>query len=275
MSGKNDQDQTYRATAVIKRRWHHALRPAMQDTIGFGQKLIGGTIDLLFPPRCLSCGASVDQQRQFCATCWTQLHYIIDPLCISCGLPFELDVEADHLCASCISRPPLYHRHRSLWRYDGLAREMVLRLKHADQTLIASLMQDVSRLLLDKDLPENAILAPVPLHRFRLFKRRYNQAGILAEHLAKASGLQVRHALLERIKATKSQGGLSREGRKRNVSGAFRLHPRYASLVTGKTVILVDDVYTTGATIDACARVLHNAGAARIDAITLARVVRQ
>lgn len=232
-------------------------------------------LDALLPPRCLSCGAEVERQGGLCPACWTGLRFIGPPSCARCGLPFEYDMAGETECAGCLADPPEFARARSVLVYDGASRPLILAFKHADRTYAAPafgewLARVGAPLLADADL-----IAPVPLHRWRLFRRRYNQSALLARALAGVAGLNAVCDLLERTRSTPSQGGMSRNGRIANVAGAFRLRPRRKSLVAGRRIVLVDDVLTTGATVSECARVLMRAGASRVDVVTLARVVKE
>ncbi|WP_431855751.1 ComF family protein [Azospirillum sp.] len=229
-------------------------------------------LDALLPPRCLSCGGAVDRQGGLCGPCWSTLTFIAPPACACCGLPFEYAVEGETLCGACIASPPPFARARSVLVYDDASRPLLLGFKHGDRTHAAKpfgvwLARAGAELLADADL-----LAPVPLHRWRLFLRRYNQAALLAREAGRTSGVAVVPDLLVRRRRTRSQGGLDRTGRQRNVAGAFAL--RRPGSVEGKRVVLVDDVLTTGATVGECARVLRRAGAAQVDVLTLARVVK-
>jgi len=229
-------------------------------------------LNALLPPRCLSCGGAVDRQGGLCPACWTALTFIAPPACVCCGLPFAYAVEGENLCGACVAAPPRYARARSVVVYDDASRPLVLGFKHGDRTHAAKpfgvwLARAGADLLTDADL-----LAPVPLHRWRLFTRRYNQAALLAQETGRQAGVAVVPDLLVRRRRTRSQGGLDRNGRQRNVAGAFTL--RREGSVAGKRVVLVDDVLTTGATVGECAKVLLRAGAARVDVLTLARVVK-
>lgn len=229
-------------------------------------------LDALLPPRCLSCGASVDRQGGLCAACWTGLTFVAPPFCACCGLPFEYEAQAGVLCGACLAEPPPFARARAVLVYDDGSRPLVLSFKHGDRIHAAGayaawLARAGRELLEDSDL-----LVPVPLHRLRLFRRRYNQAALLTQALAKQTGVATIPDALVRQRATPTQGGLGRSERHRNVKGAFRL--RGGLSVAGRRVTLVDDVLTTGATLAECARVLTKAGAARVDVLTLARVVK-
>lgn len=238
-------------------------------------RALGGVLDLLLPPRCLGCGAAVEIQGRLCATCWSALVFLAPPQCRSCGYPLPHVLPDAPLCPACAAEPPAFDRARAALRYDEGARSLILSFKHADRTDITPafgrwLTRAGAELLDDADL-----LVPVPLHRWRLLRRGYNQAAVLANAVARETGLAVVPDLVQRIRATRSQQGLSGRARLDNVGpGAFRLHPWHRRRVDGRRIVLIDDVLTTGATVGACTRVLRRAGAARVDVLTLARVVR-
>ncbi|MET4807615.1 ComF family protein [Limibacillus sp. MBR-115] len=239
-----------------------------------GIEAAGRAVDLLLPPRCFSCGVLVTQQGLLCHHCWSELDFVTDPQCFSCGLPFEYDLGPKTRCAACLAQPPSFHRARALLRYDAAARRLLLPFKHADRTAAAPhfaawMARAAPELLADCDL-----VAPVPLHWRRLWRRRYNQAALLAQALAAQAGVPCVPDLLVRTRATASQGHLSRSGRGRNVAGAFALKERYAANIEGARVLLVDDVLTTGATLEACTNSLIRVGAGRVDVLVMARVVR-
>lgn len=195
-------------------------------------------------------------------------------MCRCCGYPFELDPGPDSLCGACLQSPPAFDRARSVVVYDAGSRDLVLAFKHADRTeatpAFARWMQRAgSELLADAE-----VVVPVPLHRWRLFRRRYNQSALLANTIGELAGLTVVPDLLVRRRNTPSQGRFSAAGRRRNVSGAFRVNARYQPKVKGRRVLLIDDVLTTGATATVCAKVLRRAGATGVDVLVLARVVR-
>lgn len=235
----------------------------------FGRTLL----DAILPPLCLSCKAVVAEPGTLCAACWERMDFLGAPHCACCGHPFELDAGPGALCGACSAARPAYRRARAVFRYGEDSKQLVLRLKHADRTDTAPafgrwMARSAAELVQDADL-----VAPVPLHRWRLFRRRFNQAALLAQAVGAVSGRRVVPDLLIRRRATVPQGHMSRSGRERNVKGAFALRPGAEKLVAGGNILLVDDVLTTGATVGECARVLLRAGAASVDVVTLARVV--
>jgi ComF family protein len=194
-------------------------------------------------------------------------------MCDCCGLPFEFDLGEGTRCAACLTRPPAYDRARAIFTYDENSRAPILALKHADRLELvpgfAHWLERMGRPLLE----ESDLIVPVPLHRLRLWQRRYNQAAELARALGRRTAKAVSVRALERTRPTESQGAMtSARGRRRNVLGAFRV-PNPGQ-VKDRNILIVDDVLTTGATVEACARALKRAGAARVQILALARVVK-
>ncbi len=231
-------------------------------------------LDALLPPRCLGCGAGIDADGALCAKCWRAVDFIDGPVCACCGLPFDFDEGEDALCGVCLRTPPAFDRARAVMRYDAASRGLVLGFKHGDRT---DGTPTYGAWLVRAGVPllkSGTVVAPVPLHRRRLFRRRYNQSALLALALGRATGARVQVDLLKRVKSTPSLGGLSASARHRTVRGAFAVPNSRMGEIQEAHVLLIDDVMTTGATVDACAAVLKRAGAARVDVLTLARVVR-
>lgn len=250
----------------------------MRPWAGAVRRSLRSTVDLLLPPRCLSCGALVDRQGALCVPCWSGMTFVSDPQCVRCGLPFDHDPGPgwgrDMHCGACLREPPPYDRARAVLRYDDASRRLVLGFKHADRTEAAAtfaawMVRAAAQLVAD-----SAVIAPVPLHWRRLFGRRYNQSALLSQALAAQSGRPGLPDLLVRRRATPSQGRLSAEQRRRNVAGAFAVRAGHAEMLRGRRLLLVDDVMTTGATVGACARVALAAGAEAVDVVVLARAVR-
>ncbi len=203
---------------------------------------------------------------------WAKLQFLSDPVCARCGMPFEIAVDPDQMCGACIARPPAYDRARAALVYGDVSRELVLGLKYQGRrdglVTLANWMTAAGKPL----LAEADLIVPVPLHYFRLVRRGFNQSGWLAAALARSSGVRLSVDALKRTRATPIQGGLSADGRRRNVQGAFQVRGGRKGLVRGKRVVLVDDVMTTGATAEACTLALKRAGAVCVDVVTLARV---
>src|SRR5258706_9181014 len=236
---------------------------------------VRAVLDLLFPPLCMSCKTRLFEPHALCATCWRAMSFIDGPLCVRCGMPFDIDPGGETICGSCHAKAPDFDRARSLFRYDDASKRLILGFKHGDRLdqapAFARWLERTGRPL----LAEADLIVPVPLHRGRLWKRRYNQAAILAKGLSRLSSRPHDPLLLHRSRATPSQGEMpSAKARRRNVQRAFAVPVAKAARLNGQNILLVDDLFTTGATLNACARALKRAGAARVDALTLARVVR-
>jgi ComF family protein len=245
-----------------------ARRGRSSKRVRAGRSLAG----LIWPQRSLITHRELPGPGALEPELWSKLVFISGHQCLRCGLPFEIEVEPDQVCAACIARPPAYDRARAALIYGDVSRELVLGLKYQGRrdgllTLSGWMAGAGVDLLAEADL-----ITPVPLHYFRLIRRGFNQSGWLAAALSRSSGVRLSVDALKRIRATPMQGNLSADARRRNVQGAFRVRRGRVNLVKGKRVLLVDDVLTTGATAEACARALKRAGAACVDVITLARV---
>ena len=234
-----------------------------------------GVVDFLFPPLCIACRAQVFDPGALCGECWQQIQFIDGPICECCGLPFDLDPGAAMRCAACHSRPPAFDKARAVMRYDEKSRGPILALKHADRLdLVPAFGRWLDRGGRDL-LDECDVILPVPLHSRRLWSRRYNQSAELARALGRLARRPVNVTALIRIRPTPSQGTMpSAKARRRNMRGAFKVSERHKSAMAARNILLVDDVLTTGATADACARALKRAGAAKVFVLALARVVR-
>lgn len=240
-----------------------------------GGRLLRAVLDLVYPPLCVCCRRPVADPYNLCSQCWSKASFLDGPECARCGAPFELDSGPGTLCAACHAHPPAFERARSVMRYDDASKAPILALKRADRLDVvpafARWLARSGRSLLD----EADLIVPVPLHRRRLWSRRFNQAALLANALSRLSRVPTDPLLLVRTRATKSQGVMpSARARRRNVRGAFEVAPGKDAAIRGRRVLLVDDVFTTGATLEACAKALKRAGAAEVLALTLARVVR-
>ena len=226
-------------------------------------------LDTVLPPRCLACRQTVAETGALCATCWAALSFISAPLCPRCGAPQELAGVAGLPCGC---PPRRYARARAAVLYDDASRPLITALKFADRTALADLFGRWLQAAGTDLLADADMLVPVPLHRWRLLWRRYNQSALVAAALSRRCGVPLLPDALLRPRRTRPQPGLTRAARRRNVRGAFAVNERYRLRLAGCRIVLVDDVLTSGATLEECARVLLAAGAAEVRALTVARV---
>ena len=229
-------------------------------------------LNALFPPQCLCCGVLLHQHGALCNDCWQSLHFITAPMCHSCGHPFEYDLGEEALCGECIRERPVYDSAYSVLVYDDTSKALMHKLKFEDQGHLAPIFADWLHTHM-QHLSSPDIVIPVPLSRKRLFARRYNQSALVAKELAKRLNITYDPQLLLRTKHTKPQTGLTRPQRQENVAGAFRVAMPHGEIITNKSILMIDDVMTTGATIEACTKTLKKAGAGQVHVLTLARVV--
>lgn len=229
-------------------------------------------LDIILPPRCIVTGDIVERQGMISAQGFAGLYFIGFPHCSCCGVPFEFEVEGTAQCAECLKEPPGYETARSALKYNDRSRDVILGFKHADKTHAVTAFAPWLKRAGEGMLGQADFIVPVPLHRWRLLSRRYNQAALMAFALARETGVKCLPDALARVRATPSQGHMDRKDRADNVRKAFAFNMRYAGQVKGKTIVLVDDVYTTGSTVKECAKVLLGAGAAKVHVLTLARV---
>ena len=250
---------------------HYALMQTMRSA---AYQILSTFIDAVLPPRCVVTGEIVERQGTIAPAAWSQIDFISAPYCACCGLPFEFTVAADALCAACLADRPVYETARAALVYNEKSRPLILGFKHGDQTHVVRAFTPWLTRAGQEMLAQADALIPVPLHRWRLLARRYNQAALMARALGRETGLPVWPMALQRVRPTPSQGHLKPAQRFANVRKAFAAPPDQAEKIQGKRVVLIDDVLTTGATVQECASVLLKAGAARVDVLTLARVVR-
>lgn len=244
-------------------KWRMASLPIWPRTVALW------LLDFALPPRCAGCGVIVSDVHSFCPECWKQLEFLGDGGCATCGLP--LSATESEYCAACLAKPPRIARTRAAVVYDELPRRLVLRFKYGRKVALANSMARYMAPLIPVEASDRT-LVPVPLHRWRLWSRGFNQSLLIAAALSRRSGLPFERAALHRVRRTPALKGMNFLQRRRAVAGAFRVSDKAA--VEGRTVILVDDVLTTGSTAEACARALKRAGAARVELVTWARVVR-
>ena len=238
-------------------------------------------IDFVLPPRCIVSGDIVDGQGMISPAAWRDLNFIADPQCARCGMPFafleentKVNIAEQSVCGSCLKNPPLYSRARSALVYDDFSRDIILGFKHGDQiqsapTFVPWLEQAGCEILQQADY-----LMPVPLHYRRLFRRRFNQSGVMAQHLSRKTKIPVLLEGLERVRSTPVQGHLRVKERQKNVKNAFRVPDKVLPTIRHKNIVLIDDVFTTGATATECTKVLLKNHVGTVSILTLARVVK-
>lgn len=229
-------------------------------------------LDFALPPRCPGCGAVTEAPHRFCLGCWSALAFLGEPCCARCALPFDYGEGAAVVCAGCLAEPPPFDRLRAAAAYGEIARSVALKLKYGGRPGVAATMARFMARHLDEEA--GTILAPVPLHRWRIWRRGYNQSALIARSLARRAGLEAQLDLLARVKATPVLRGMGPRERREAVRAAFRVPAAHRAALKGRAVTLIDDVYTSGATASACARALKRAGATRVNVLCWARVVR-
>jgi ComF family protein len=238
------------------------------------KKTLDVTLRVLVPPACPLCKGVLAGDDGLCAPCWQDLHFITAPICQISGAPLDVDLGPETVSLAMQKNPPPYEKARAAFRYEGSAAALVKRLKFSDRPELARLLAPFMVRAGQDVLRANALLVPVPLHRRRLLGRRFNQAAELCRAMARETGNEIVFQAVQRVKATRPQIGLTRRNRKRNLKGAFTVPKSMKDQIQGRSLVLVDDVLTTGATVEAMSETLRQAGAGRIYVLTLARVVR-
>jgi ComF family protein len=240
-------------------------------------KYLLAIIDIILPSRCILTGEQVDFQGTVSPKAWADLSFITAPFCHACGFPFDFEVTRaeEALCAACLKDRPPFESARSALIYNDASRDFILAFKHGDRTHAVVTMAPWLKMAgAEFWEQEDVVIMPVPLHRWRLLRRRYNQAALMAKILGKVTGKKVLLDVLRRVRATPTQGHLKANERAQNVKKAFAVLENRYHLIQGKSIVLVDDVYTTGSTVKECTQALLEAGASKVFVLTLARVVK-
>ncbi|QNA83531.1 ComF family protein [Sphingomonas sp. So64.6b] len=225
---------------------------------------------LALPPRCPGCGAVTMEDHRFCVTCWSALRFLGPPWCAGCNVPFAYDRGKGALCAECHQARPRHAGVRAAVAYGDVARTVALKLKYGGRTAYAETVAQQMARLMPRDA---ALLVPVPLHRWRIWSRGYNQAALISSALSAVTRVATDLTVLQRVRATPSMRGLGPREREKMVARAFRVDPTHKESLRGKAVVLVDDIHTSGATSDSCTRILLRAGAASVTILCWARVL--
>lgn len=215
-------------------------------------------------------------EHGFCSQCWKNINFISKPFCHICGFPFEYDMkDTSGICKQCIYKKPAFDKAVASVRYDDYISPIIASFKYYDKTAYAKIFSSWIMRSTPDLIKKSDIIAPVPLHKLRLLKRKYNQSALLAKHIHKQTGKYTIYDLLYRTKHTRPQVGLEREKRMENVRGVFDVKPKYMESIQNKKILLIDDVTTTGATLDACASALKIAGARKVYAATVAKTAHE
>jgi ComF family protein len=260
---------------MVERQLERETPEGIGPASGTVRRWLGACADVLVPPCCLVCRDRLVAHHLLCAACWREIRFIRAPLCDVMGIPLPYDTGGRQVSAAALAKPPSYDRARAVAHFSGAMRTLVHKFKYAEshdaRALFGHWLSEAGR-----DMLEGIdVIAPVPLSRLRLLVRHFNQAAILAGEVSRRTGIAVDPLLLKRTRATRSQVGMTRDQRRRNVAGAFGVPRRKCARLQGASVLLIDDVVTTGATVDACARALKRAGATRVDVLALALVTPQ
>lgn len=248
--------------------------PGFSPLLRYGAKLLSSANNFVYPPNCINCGQLLSQHDALCTSCWKNVQFIDQPYCAVTGRPFAYELGDGIVSADAIADPPPYMRARSAVIYDGIARQMVHQLKFNDRIELVNMMAGWMIRAGRDCLMDADCIVPVPLHRWRLIRRKYNQSAELARSISKSTGLPYLASTFVRHRNTKPQVGLGTRARLDNVKGAFDVSEERASDILGKHVLLIDDVFTTGATVSAATKVLLTAGASEVSVLTFALVGR-
>lgn len=229
---------------------------------------VNAFLGYLMPYTCLCCGKKVEHKHNLCFECFNKLNFITEPLCECCGVPFKSE-EASKICALCLSNPPIYLKSRSVFLYDDASRKLITSFKYSDKTELSILLGKYLYKFGSDIIAPEKIIIPVPIHSLKLISRKYNQSALLAKELSKLCSLKVLYNVLIKNKMSKPQAGLNFSKRQENLKNSFIIKNK--KLIKGKEIILIDDVITTGATIEKCCRKLLQAGVKSVEVLSVAK----
>jgi ComF family protein len=241
------------------------------------RELLHDASDIIFPPQCLACTEIINQpsDQVFCSACLEKIRFITGSLCPICGLPFLDSPAESHICGNCLDTKPYFTQARAVASFESIIMDTIHKFKYGRNISVGSALGSfmASFSFPDFDFCEYSLLLPVPLHIKRLRERGFNQSLLLAKEMGNKYKLPVNFSLLKRCNFTLTQTGLNKAERETNIKGAFIVTDK--KKITGENVILIDDVYTTGSTINECAKVLFEAGTQKVAALTLSRVIQK
>lgn len=240
-------------------------------TNAFFAKFLNQIFNILFPPRCLCCNKIVATIGVFCSKCWQDIEFINNPNCYICSHPFEYDIGKNALCISCIKDKPTYSKAFVVFKYDNHSNKIIHKLKYSDCTYLAPYLANFMYRSLNYSKFD--FIAPIPVHKRKLLTRMYNQSLLLAKCLSKLSSINLIPDLLLKVKNTKPQSSLNKKDRRKNVISAYVFNKEYKKLINGKTILLIDDVITTGATINYCSKLLLNANAKDVQISAIGKTI--
>jgi ComF family protein len=235
------------------------------------KKIFAQAVNIIFPAKCVICNSLTAEVMSLCTDCWKNIEFITDPQCGLCGFPFDFDMGEGILCATCNCTSPFFDKALSIFKYSNYSKSLILKLKYNDQLHIAHFL---AKLISERlhNLYEYRVIIPVPLHVKKMRKRLFNQSAIIASHVAKISKLDFLPNSLIKKRNDTPQNKLNRERRKTNILNSFSVAEESKKFIQGKNIILIDDVYTTGSTVNECSKTLKKAGCGKILVATAARV---
>ncbi|MCH9753587.1 MAG: ComF family protein [Alphaproteobacteria bacterium] len=234
---------------------------------------INKILGLLFPSKCFACGTIVGRESKLCFSCWKGVEFISSPSCSKCDYPFEFDVGEEMICGECIKEKVFFDKALSIFKYGDVSKILIHKLKYSDKLHMAKYLAMLLVKRVQSESKDFDFIVPVPMHRKKLRRRFYNQSALISKHLSRLSGIPFLPNVLEKSTHHIPQTGLRREIRKSNVKGTFRLSKKSANIIRGKNILLVDDVYTTGATVNECSKILKHALCNKVIVATVARVI--